>query len=282
MVEFQDTELARDVASGRNTMRGDAARRDRMRAGVTRRGVVASNIKAIGSIAASALVAKLLAPTKASAHPLPSCFLRGTKIRTVAGERNIEDLAVGDFLPTVFGGSRPVRWVTRYRRKRDDPSKPWMREVRPVRIQRSALASGVPHTDLYVTPKHALFLEDVLIPAASLINGTTISLCAADEYDDLEFFHIKLETHDVIYAEGAPSETLLRVEETASNFAGYLRKYGPPAIDEIRCAPLYDGARYEIGSRVRSLLSPWLGPQKIDIIYDRLDARANIQAANIL
>jgi hypothetical protein len=241
---------------------------------VTRRGMIANNIKAIGTVAASAVVARL-STTKASAHPV-SCFLLGTKIQTVLGERSIEDLVIGDLLPTAFGGARPIQWIARYRRKKDDPSKPWMKHAQPVRIKRSALAPDVPHTDLYVTPRHALLIDGMLIPAGSLINGTTIALYAAEEYGELEFFHIKLETHDVIYAEGAPSETLLRVEETASNFADYLRNYGPPATQDILCAPLllYGGARSEIKSRVRNVMSPWLGPQRVDIIRDRLQERA--------
>jgi hypothetical protein len=151
-----------------------------------------------------------------------------------------------------------------------------MKHAQPVRIKSSALAPDVPHTDLYVTPRHALFIDGVLIPAGSLVNGTTIALYAADEFDELEFLHIKLETHDVIYAEGAPSETLLRVEETASNFADYLRKYGASATQDVNCAPLllYNSARSEIKSRVRNVMSPWLGPHKVDLIHDRLEERA--------
>ena len=95
-------------------------------------------------------------------------------------------------------------------------------------------------------------------PAEVLINGTTITRFEAREYDELEFFHIKLESHDVIYAEGAPAETLLNVEESAVNFAEYLRQYGTAARDEDRCAPhihIWDG-RIELMSRVRSALSP--------------------------
>ena len=50
-------------------------------------------------------------------------------------------------------------------------------------------------------------------------------------------FHIKLESHDVVYAEGAPAETLLNVDESTVNFADYLRRYGTPATEEVRCAP---------------------------------------------
>ena len=164
------------------------------------------------------------------------CFLRGTKIRTAEGERKIEDLAIGDLLPTMFGGVRPVQWIGRYPFKRSDPSRPWMKDALPVRIARSALAPNVPHADLYVTAAHSLLVDGVLVPAETLINGTTITRCEL-ESDELEFFHVKLESHDVVYAEGAPAETLLDVEESAVNFADYLRRYGTPTTREVRCAP---------------------------------------------
>ena len=44
-----------------------------------------------------------------------TCFLKGTKIQTIAGERKVEDLAIGDLLPTVFGGERPIQWIGHYR-----------------------------------------------------------------------------------------------------------------------------------------------------------------------
>jgi hypothetical protein len=166
-------------------------------------------------------------------------LLRGTTIQTASGNGKIEDLAVGDLLPTMFGGQRPIQWIARYPFRKGDLSEPWVKAVRPVRVARSALALDVPHADLYLTEWHALFFDGVLIPVASLINGTTIKLHEAGELSKLEYFNIKLESHDVIYAEGAPVETLLEVDECAVNFAEYLRKYGAPSTDEVRCAPIY-------------------------------------------
>jgi hypothetical protein len=204
------------------------------------------------------------------------CFLRGTKIQTVAGERKVEDLAIGDLLPTVFGGERPVQWVGRYRYKKD-LRRPWVEEVRPVRVVRSALAPNVPHTDLFLTRGHALFFDGALVPVGSLINDATIALYAANEFNELEFFHIKLETHDVIQAEGAPCETLLSVSENASNFSDYFRRYGTPPTDEQPCVPIlaFDGGRSEIKSRLCSAISPLFDRRrKLDVIRDRLEERA--------
>jgi Hint domain len=202
-----------------------------------------------------------------------NCFLKATKIRTAEGERKIEDLAVGDLLPTMFGGLRPVQWIGRYRYKKSDPSKPWVKDALPVRIARSALAPNVPNADLYVTPLHSVFIDGVLVPAELLINGATITPYEP-QGDEIEFFHIKLESHDVVYAEGVPAETLLNVEESAVNFAEYLRQYGTPAADENRCAPYVDilGGREELKSRFRSALSPWIDLRnRADVARDRLE-----------
>jgi hypothetical protein len=121
-----------------------------------------------------------------------------------------------------------------------------------------------------------LFVDGVLIPVGSLINGTTIKLYEARELAELEFFNIKLESHDVIYAKGAPVETLLEVDECAVNFSEYLRKYGAPRTDEARCAPIAPyGGRDELRSRVRSAISPCLDRREpIDMIRDQLEERA--------
>ena len=206
----------------------------------------------------------------------PSCLLRGTTITTADGDRKIQDLKIGDLLPTMFGGTRPIRWIARYPFKKSDPAKPWVKGVMPIRIARSALAAGVPQTDLYVTRDHALFIDGLLVPAWCLINGTTITRYEAREYDELEFFHIRLESHDVIYAEGAPVDTLLDVDERAVNFADYFRRYGTPETQGPVCAPFvsYGGGRGELKSRFRSALSPWLDCREpIDVIRDRLEER---------
>jgi hypothetical protein len=242
------------------------------------------NIMKMGAILASSAVAGVYSAHAATstttgicAYARCNCFLKGTKIRTAEGERKIEDLAVGDLLPTVFGGLRPLQWIARYPLKKSDPSRPWVTDALPVRIARSALGPDVPHSDLYMTAGHSLLIEGVLAPAETLINGSTITRYEAREYDALEFFHIKLESHDVIYAEGAPAETLMFVEENAVNFADYFRQYGTPTTDEVRCAPHIHiwGGRVELMSRFRSALSPWIDLRDhADMVRDRLEEAA--------
>jgi hypothetical protein len=252
------------------------------------------NLIKVGAIGGSAIFASLTAtrPT-AAANPNPNqgpgqnpnqgpgqnnnpCFLKGTTIRTAAGDRKIEDLVVGDLLPTVFGGTCAIQWIGYYPYKRSDQAKPWVKDVLPVRVACSALGPNTPHADLYVSKEHALLIDGVLVTAGSLINGTTITLYNASEHNELEFFHIKLARHNAIYAEGVPCETLRNFDESAVNFAEYLRRHGPPTTQEAPCAPLLSctGARREIKSRFRSAISPWIDRrQKLDIIRDELEER---------
>ena len=246
----------------------------RTRRNVVKMGAIgASAVVATFATSRSKLVAQLAVP---SVVVRPHCFLRGTTILTADGARKIEDLAIGDWLPTVFGGTRPIRWIGRYPFRKSDPSNPWPKDVRPVRVARSALAVDVPHADLYVTAEHAFLVDGLLIPVGNLINGTTITRRDARDCDELEYFNIKVEGHDVIYAEGAPVETLRQVDKSAVNFAEYFRTYGGPESQESRCAPWvsYGGARGELKSRLRSAISPWLDRREaIDAIRDRLEER---------
>jgi hypothetical protein len=264
------------------------AQAQRTRRNIMKMGAIAvpATLATVHSAAAEPILCKLL-PFLCSPSGPPSggggsinCFLKGTHILTAEGERRIEDLAIGDLLPTLFGGLRAVQWIGRYPRKKSDPSKPWVKDALPVRIARSALGPNLPHADLYVTGAHGLLIDGVLAPAELLINGTTITRHEASDTDELEYFHIKLESHDVVYAEGVAAETLLNVEESAVNFADYFRRYGASTREEARCAPVVHafGGREELKSRFRSALSPWIDLRnQADVVRDQLEERALVE-----
>jgi hypothetical protein len=104
---------------------------------------------------------------------------------------------------TVSGRARPIKWLGK--RAYDPRFVAGNPAVLPIRIEAGALADGIPARDLFVSPEHALYLDDVLVPARLLVNGATIR--QAQSLERLEYFHIELDGHDAILAEGAPAET---------------------------------------------------------------------------
>jgi len=61
----------------------------------------------------------------------------------------------------------------------------------------------VPARDLFVSPEHALVIDGVFLPARLLVNGSTIR--QVETVDSLEYFHVELEMHDILVANGSPA-----------------------------------------------------------------------------
>jgi Hint domain len=247
----------------------------------TRRNVIAMGSLLGGAILSGVGSARAQGPTPGDR----SCFLRGTRVRTPSGPVNIEDLGIGDLVVTRSGETRPTQWVAR-RRYRRAPGTRWVENVQPVRIARHALAANKPSSDLFISDDHALFFDGVLIPVINLLNGTTIARYPADEFAEIEYFHLKLSAHDFIYAEGVACETLGGGDfEQFDNFIEYERLYGrseEPA--GALYAPLvrFDGGRSQLKSRFRSALSPWIDRRaQIDRIRDELEDRAEALVAEV-
>ena len=133
------------------------------------------------------------------------CFAAGTRIATPGGDVPVERLAAGDQITTLHGEACPVRWLGR--RRIDLTTHPRPDTVAPVRIQRGAFADSVPHSDLLLSPDHAIFVDGMLICAHQLINGTTIR--QEKDWTAVEYFHVKLDTHAILLAEGLPAESYL-------------------------------------------------------------------------
>jgi len=134
-----------------------------------------------------------------------ACFATGTRIATARGEVPVEALRAGeDVALTAEGRAAPVVWVGW---RRVAPSRhPNPLDLMPVRVRRDAVAPGLPARDLVLSPDHALALDGVLIPVRYLLNGRTIAREAAER---VTYWHVELDRHDVLLAEGLPAESYL-------------------------------------------------------------------------
>lgn len=134
-----------------------------------------------------------------------ACYLRGTGVTTEHGEVAVEDLRIGDKLRTLDGALKPIKFIGTQTFEPEfiaaTPSQ------RPVLIRQGAMGPNLPARDLYLSPMHSLYVDDVMVPAVALENG--VSIVRADVAGDVEYFHIELEDHDVIFAEGLQAESFI-------------------------------------------------------------------------
>ena len=143
------------------------------------------------------------------------CLTDGTNVMTDKGQVQVEDLRPGDKLVTWDGDSRPL--VKVFRRsliRRDLEANP---KLYPIRICQGALGHGLPHRDLLVSRQHRMLVSS---PIAARIFGTPQVLVAAIKLVDMPgiyidtdvtavtYFHLLFDAHEVILAEGAPTESL--------------------------------------------------------------------------
>lgn len=133
------------------------------------------------------------------------CFARGTMIRTPSGDRRIEHLAEGDLVVTLDSGPQPVRW-TGARTLRATGA------FAPIRFARGAIGNN---SDLLVSPHHRMLLprdlarraaarSEVLAPAESFVDDFRVFVAYGGM---VTYHHILFDRHQVVIANGAPSES---------------------------------------------------------------------------
>jgi Hint domain len=224
---------------------------------------VARRVAAAGAVASlpilsSSKPAKADHESEEGAEHEHQCFLTGTRIRTSRGEVPVEELTIGALVDTL-NGPMPVKWIGRQTFRKATSS--WHASVAPIRIARFALDDQYPIRDLYLSPQHCVLIDGVLVAVEHLVNGRSIAPAKMDDSEVIDYFHVELETHEVIFAEGAPAETLQLTgdREHFANFVEYERLYGRderPAMKPF--APLYRhyGGRAELQGLLRLALSP--------------------------
>ena len=138
---------------------------------------------------------------------IDECFLAGTNILTIDGSRAVEELEIGDKVKTFDGKIEEVKWIGKQTRHRftAHPTRSL-----PIQIKAGALGNGLPTKDLHVSPDHALLVEGLLINAGALVNDISIVKTYPEQY---VYYHVELENHSLLVAEGAPAESFFPNQE---------------------------------------------------------------------
>ncbi|MBT8410739.1 MAG: Hint domain-containing protein, partial [Octadecabacter sp.] len=129
-----------------------------------------------------------------------------TLIETDTGPVTVESLKEGDLVRTLDNGLQPIRWIGKRRIS-------GLGDMAPVRIRAGALGN---YRDLFVSPQHRMLIHDwrseiyfgepqMFVAAKHLINDKTITRTPCS---DVTYVHMTFDRHEVIFAEGAPSESL--------------------------------------------------------------------------
>jgi hypothetical protein len=134
------------------------------------------------------------------------CFARGTMITMADGSTQaVEDIATGAMVETMDHGAQELRWI-------GSRTVAATGHLAPIMIKEGALGNDA---DLRVSPQHRMLVEgwkaellfgeeQVLASAKHLVNGDNIYV---DEGGEVEYFHMLFDTHEIVYANGAASES---------------------------------------------------------------------------
>ncbi|MBL4807975.1 MAG: Hint domain-containing protein, partial [Rhodobacteraceae bacterium] len=146
----------------------------------------------------------------------PCCFTAGTNVTTISGERAVETLEVGDLVMTQDHGAQEIRWI-------GIRTMPATRDLAPIVITKGTLGNA---RDLTVSPSHRMLISgmrvqmlfnapEMLVAAKDLIDGDRVYRKSGGM---VTYVHLAFDQHEIIFAEGAPTESLQPFAEDAEAF----------------------------------------------------------------
>ncbi len=147
---------------------------------------------------------------------VPPCFAPGTRILTERGDVAVEHLRLGDRLITADHGPQPLRWIGRRDVDFEDPANERGEKDKPIMVGAGTLGPGLPQRDLIVSPLHRMVLagssvartfgEPEVFAMAKALTGLP-GVRVMEEQRRVTYYALLLDHHEVIFAEGAATET---------------------------------------------------------------------------
>ena len=143
------------------------------------------------------------------------CFCEKTRVRTPTGERMIGTLTAGDEVVTAQDGAQKIVWIGK--RTLSSAQLVASPHLKPVCIGAGALGEGIPRSDLVVSPQHRILIvsriaermfgqREIFVPAIKLVGADNIEQLTS--VAPVTYVHILFKTHQVIFANGVPAESL--------------------------------------------------------------------------
>ncbi|WP_051201522.1 Hint domain-containing protein [Paracoccus aminophilus] len=179
-------------------------------------------------------VAGDLVPTGAT------CLVRGTLVTTDQGDIPVEKLKPGFKVLTQDNGFQELIMATSRIVESNELER--NEKLYPVRITAGALGSALPTRDLLVSRQHRMAIKSIIVQR---MFGSETALVAAirltelpgiyvdDTVDHVEYFHLILQKHEVIFAEGTPTESFLLNLETQKTLSKAQREEFATLFPEI-------------------------------------------------
>lgn len=177
-----------------------------------------------------------------------ACFAAGVMIDTPRGQVAVETLSVGDLVLNVDHDAQPVKWVGAA-----DIDLAMAPNLRPVRIKAGALGADMPVQDLLVSPQHRVLVrskiaqrmfgtDEVLIAAKQLLVLDGVSI--ADDLNSVTYVHFLFDEHQVVYSNGAQTESLFTGPEALKNVGPSARAeiiaiFPELAADDVQATPVH-------------------------------------------
>lgn len=151
------------------------------------------------------------------------CYAKGTRIDTPHGPRRVETLRAGDLVLTLDHGPQELLWT----RTDDQALKDAETSSKPVLIRAGALGPDRPTRDLIVSPQHRIlvggqgqiegpFTDECFAPAKALTDLPGVRLMKGKRA--MTWVHFACARHEVVFANGCASESLLLGPMTLQTF----------------------------------------------------------------